>query len=81
MTIVIDHAIAKPASRSHVVAQAVLKWMNPFSEEACKRRRIRREHEDLISMSNHDLRDLGLVRSDVAFGISSGRGVFREKDR
>ena len=80
MTIVIDHTIAKPASRSREVVKAVLKRMNPFSEEARKRRRTRREHQELISMSNHELRDLGLVRSDVAFGISSGRGVFRDVD-
>lgn len=42
--------------------------------------RNRREHATLLAMSSHELRDIGLCRGDVAFGVSSGRGVFRDID-
>ncbi|MBW8637639.1 DUF1127 domain-containing protein [Hoeflea sp. WL0058] len=42
--------------------------------------RNRREHAALLAMSSHELRDIGLCRGDVAFGVSSGRGVFRDID-
>ena len=79
MTMIIDHSVDH-ATAQRGFAHKAWKRMNPFSDERRAARRTRREHEMLLSMSNFELHDIGLVRSDVAYGISSGRGVFRDAD-
>lgn len=81
MTMIINHATPKTAPGALGFATAVLKAVGDYSKRSRAARRIRREHEMLMAMSAHDLHDIGLVRGDVAFGISSGRGVHREMDR
>ena len=78
MTMIIDHSVDHSTRRGF--ARAAWARMNPFSNNRRATRRTRREHEMLMSMSNFELHDLGLVRGDVAFGIASGRGVFRDAD-
>lgn len=81
MTMIIDHSVDHSTAGRRGFAGAAWNRMNPFSEHARAARRTRREHEMLMCMSNFELHDIGLVRGDVAFGISSGRGVFRDADR
>lgn len=81
MTMIIDHATSNPTTGPWAFANAVVKAVGTYSNRKRTARRIRREHEMLMAMSSHDLHDIGMVRGDVAFGVSSGRGVFREADR
>lgn len=81
MTMIIDHSADHASAGRRGIAHSALARMNPFSDHRRAARRTRREHEMLMSMSNFELHDIGLIRSDVAFGISSGRGVFRDADR
>lgn len=80
MTVIIDHSANRPGTRTMAITAAALQWLNPFSEQARAKRRTRREHEQLMAMSAYELHDIGMTRGDVAFGISSGRGVFRDAD-
>ena len=81
MTMIVSHGDDHSAIRSWGWASAAWSRWNPFSNRARDARRFRREHEMLMAMSNYELHDIGLTRGDVAFGISSGRGVFRDVDR
>ncbi|MEX3009101.1 hypothetical protein [Hoeflea sp. TYP-13] len=81
MTMIIDHSVDHASAGYKAIASAAFNRINPFSERARAARRTRREHEQLMAMSNYELHDIGMIRGDVAFGISSGRGVFRETDR
>ncbi len=81
MTMIIHHATPSSASGARGFARAAWKAVSAYFERRRTARRIRREHEMLMAMSAHDLHDIGFVRGDVVFGISSGRGVFREADR
>ncbi|MEM9107014.1 MAG: hypothetical protein AAGC96_15265 [Pseudomonadota bacterium] len=80
MTMIIDHSVDHSTAKRGF-AHSAMQRINPFSDARRTARRTRREHEMLMSMSNFELHDIGLVRSDVVFGVSSGRGVFRDSDR
>lgn len=79
MTMIIDHSVDHSTTKRGFAHNA---WqrMNPFSDKRRAARRTRREHEMLLSMSNFELHDIGLIRSDVAYGVATGRGVFRDAD-
>ena len=79
MTMIIDHSVDHSTAAQRF-AQSAWSRMNPFSDNRRAARRLRREHEMLMSMSNFELHDIGLIRGDVAFGIASGRGIFRDAD-
>lgn len=81
MTMIINHAAPNTAPRALGFATVILRTVGDYLKRTHAARRIRREREMLMAMSAHDLHDIGLVRGDVAFGIASGRGVFREADR
>ncbi|MCR9135836.1 MAG: hypothetical protein NXI27_07575 [Alphaproteobacteria bacterium] len=81
MTMIINHAAPTTAPRALGFATVILRTIGDYVKRTRTARRIRREHEMLMAMSVHDLHDIGLVRGDVVFGISSGRGVFRDMDR
>ncbi len=74
MTMIIDHSAGNSSSGSM--------WQRVMGVPGRIRaaNRIRREHAMLMAMSSHELRDIGLFRGDVEFGVSSGRGVFRDVD-
>ena len=80
MTVIIDHSANRPGRRTMAVTSAALDWLNAVSERARAKRRTRREHEQLMAMSSYELHDIGMTRGEVAFGISTGRGVFRDAD-
>ena len=73
MTMIIDHAPQGGAAGIGAVAR--------FFRRSRATRRINREHAMLMAMSGHQLKDIGLTHGEVAFGITSGRGVFRDMDR
>ncbi len=74
MTMIIDH------SSGHGASGTLWKRFGRFSSRVREARRTRREHAMLLSMSAHELRDIGLMRGDVLFGVTSGRGVSRDFD-
>ena len=76
MTMIIDHT---PQMRSSGFA-TVTGVVSGYFRKSRAARRINREHALLMAMSGHQLKDIGLTRGEVAFGISSGRGVLREMD-
>ncbi len=82
MTTMTDQGIPHP---THAMTAAMIRalWnkISPFSEQARADRQVRKEHDMLMAMSNHELHDIGMTRGDVSFGIASGRGVFRDADR
>ena len=81
MTMIINHAKPVTAPGAWGLVSTVAKAVSAYAEQKRAERQTRREHAMLMAMSKHDLHDIGLVASDVAFGISSGRGVFRDADR
>lgn len=72
MTMIIDHASHRRSAGFGAVTR--------YFRRSRSARRVNREHAMLMAMSCHQLKDIGLTRSEVAFGITSGRGVFREMD-
>ncbi|MDF1777696.1 MAG: hypothetical protein P1V13_16820 [Rhizobiaceae bacterium] len=80
MTMIIDHSTHYSGINAADFVKAVLKRLTSAVERARRARRARRADEMLLAMSSHDLRDIGIMRGDIAFGISSGRSVFGQRE-
>lgn len=80
MTMIIDHSTHQSGITAAGFAKAAWKRLTSVLHRVRRARRARRADELLLAMSSHDLRDIGVMRGDIAFGISSGGDVFRQRE-
>jgi len=52
--------------------QNVLSVIQQFIQKFLSERRKRLSYRDLLKMDNRQLKDIGLTRSDIQFGIKNG---------
>lgn len=80
MTLILDQRTRRISTSSVRVMQIMWNKIRFFRLNSRRRRPSGQEHEVLASMSHYHLRDIGLTRGEVTFGIIREKGVFDDAD-